>query len=83
LIYWQSTKYLMLHIRDCSGTDVHGRDCQFPWCLPCKKMLKHLTHCYDPASCMVCNPWALPESFRQLHRLNNSTNNLAQTKICP
>lgn len=73
----------MLHIRDCSGTDVHGRDCQFPWCLPCKKMLKHLTHCYDPASCMVCNPWALPESFRQLHRLNNSTNNLAQTKICP
>ena len=27
----QSTKYLMLHIRDCNGTDVHGRSCQFPW----------------------------------------------------
>jgi hypothetical protein len=53
----KSTKFLMLHIRDCSGTDVHGRDCQFPWCLPCKKMLRHLTHCYDPNNCVVCNPW--------------------------
>ena len=68
----KSTKFLMLHIRDCSGVDVHGRgECQFPWCQPCKRMLRHLTHCYDPANCVVCNPWTLPESFQQLRSLNN------------
>lgn len=53
----RSTKFLMLHIRDCTGRDVHARECKFPWCLPCKKMLRHLTRCYDPANCAVCNPW--------------------------
>lgn len=53
----KSTKFLMLHIRDCKGIDIHGRDCQFPWCKPCKKMLRHLTQCYEPDSCTVCNPW--------------------------
>jgi len=68
----KSTKFLMLHIRDCNGVDVRGRgDCQFPWCQPCKRMLRHLTHCYDPANCVVCNPWTLPESFQQLRSLNN------------
>ena len=68
----KSTKFLMLHIRDCNGTDVRGRGpCQFPWCQPCKRMLRHLTHCYDPANCAVCNPWTLPKSFQQLHSLNN------------
>jgi TAZ zinc finger len=69
----KSTKYLMLHIRDCNGTDMQGRDCQFPWCLPCKRMLRHLTHCYDPTTCVVCNPWTLPESFQQLRSLNNKS----------
>lgn len=53
----KSTKFLMLHIRDCKGTDVHGRECLFPWCKPCKKMLRHLTQCYEPDTCSVCNPW--------------------------
>jgi hypothetical protein len=53
----KSTKFLMLHIRDCKGTDMHGRDCMFPWCKPCKKMLKHLTQCFEPETCTVCNPW--------------------------
>jgi transcription elongation factor Elf1 len=53
----KSTKFLMLHIRDCKGIDIHGRECLFPWCKPCKKMLKHLTQCYEPNSCAVCNPW--------------------------
>jgi hypothetical protein len=53
----KSTKYLMLHIRDCRGTDLHGRDCLFPWCRPCRKMLRHLTQCYVPDTCNVCNPW--------------------------
>jgi hypothetical protein len=53
----KSTKFLMLHIRDCKGLDIHGRECQMPWCQPCKKMLKHLTQCFTPDSCTVCNPW--------------------------
>lgn len=69
----RSTKFLMLHIRDCSGVDVHGRPCRFPWCLPCKRMLQHLTHCYDPTSCSVCNPWSLPDAFAQLKSLNEGT----------
>jgi TAZ zinc finger len=53
----RSTKFLMLHLRDCSGYDLGGKCCVFPWCLPCKRMLQHLTHCYDPSTCAVCNPW--------------------------
>lgn len=70
----RSTKFLMLHIRDCTGRDIHSRECKFPWCLPCKKMLRHLTRCYDPATCAVCNPWSLPESYQQLRALNQIRN---------
>ena len=70
----KSTKFLMLHIRDCNGVDIHGRQCRFPWCLPCKRMLQHLTHCYDPTTCSVCNPWSLPSSFAQLRNLNEQLN---------
>ncbi|KAJ1411113.1 hypothetical protein B484DRAFT_455695 [Ochromonadaceae sp. CCMP2298] len=68
----KSTKYLMLHLRDCSGTDLHGRACLFPWCRPCRRMLRHLTECYEPDTCEVCNPppWCLPRSFQQLRGLN-------------
>lgn len=70
----KSTKFLMLHIRDCNGVDIHGRPCRFPWCMPCKRMLQHLTHCYDPTTCSVCNPWSLPDSFAQLRNLNQQLN---------
>jgi hypothetical protein len=53
----KSTKYLMLHIRDCRGLDAQGQECAFPWCRPCKKMLKHLTQCFQPSSCSICSPW--------------------------
>lgn len=66
----KSTKFLMLHIRDCKGVDIHGRECQLPWCQPCKRMLKHLTQCFTPDSCTVCNPWRLPNSYEQLRTLN-------------
>ena len=65
-----STKLLMLHIRDCKGIDIDYRLCKFPWCLSCKSMLRHLTHCFDPEECSVCNPGTLPESFRQLREIN-------------
>lgn len=67
----KSTKFLMLHIRDCTGIDIHGQSCQFPWCMPCKRMLRHLTHCYEPSSCPVCNPFGLPDAYQQLKILNN------------
>jgi hypothetical protein len=51
----QSAKFLMLHIRDCIGSDVNGQTCRFSWCGPCKKMLKHLTRCNDSKSCQICN----------------------------
>ena len=66
----KSTKFLMLHIRDCDGTDVHGRECQFPWCSPCKRMLVHLTRCLDPNNCKICNPFTLSQCYQQLHHLN-------------
>jgi TAZ zinc finger len=67
----KSTKFLMLHIRDCNGIDIYGNDCKFPWCTPCKRMLKHLTRCYEPTKCSICNPFTLPESYRQLQTINN------------
>lgn len=69
-----STKLLMLHIRDCKGIDTSGKLCKFPWCLSCKSMLRHLTHCFDPETCRVCNPGSLPESFLQLQQINSSRN---------
>lgn len=53
----KSTRYLMLHIRDCRGVDALGLECAFPWCRPCKRMLLHLTQCYHPTTCLICNPW--------------------------
>ena len=66
----KSTKFLMLHIRDCNGIDIYGNDCKFPWCTKCKRMLKHLTRCYEPSKCSICNPFTLPESFQQLQTIN-------------
>lgn len=66
----KSTKFLMLHIRDCRGVVASGEQCSLPWCAPCKRMLQHLTQCFNPTSCAVCNPFALSESFSQLRQLN-------------
>ena len=79
----RSTKFLMLHIRDCHGLDIHGRACKFPWCGPCRKMLRHLTRCYEPATCAVCNPWSLPESFAQLRQLNERRTGAGVTSSGP
>jgi hypothetical protein len=32
----RSTKFLMLHIRDCGGMLASGEPCPYPWCGPCK-----------------------------------------------
>jgi len=67
----KSTKFLMLHIRDCNGFDNFGNECKFPWCTPCKRMLQHLTRCYQPDQCTICNPFTLPETFKKLQEVNN------------
>jgi len=67
----KSTKYLMLHIRDCNGVDVHGRECQFSWCFPCKFMLRHLSNCFHQETCKICNPLNLSDSFKQLKCIND------------
>eukprot|EP00968_Pinguiococcus_pyrenoidosus_P022497 scaffold3274_cov244-Pinguiococcus_pyrenoidosus.AAC.9 len=66
----KSIKYLMLHIRDCSGRLPDGQSCPFEWCRPCKKLLSHLVKCFEPNTCAICNPFNLPRSMEQLMTLN-------------
>ncbi|KAL7530384.1 hypothetical protein ACHAXR_006566 [Thalassiosira sp. AJA248-18] len=40
-----STKYLMLHVRDCTGLISNGDICPFPWCRKVKHLLYHLVSC--------------------------------------
>merc|ERR1712129_630398 len=54
-----STKYLMLHIRDCSGLLSNGDVCPFPWCRKVKHLLYHLVSCdsgSDGEKCTICCP---------------------------
>lgn len=70
-----STKMLMLHIRDCSGFDVNRQPCRYPWCSPCKYMLNHLTRCYNPSQCSVCSGTEGAKAFQQLASLNKARTN--------
>jgi hypothetical protein len=51
-----STKYLMLHVRDCSGLLDNGDICPFPWCRKVKHLLYHLVSCLDVDKCTICSP---------------------------
>lgn len=51
-----STKYLMLHVRDCDGKTLDGEACGFSWCRPCKHLLGHLVRCYESEQCSICRP---------------------------
>jgi len=51
-----STKYLMLHVRDCSGLLSNGDICPFPWCRKVKHLLYHLVSCEDLGHCTICCP---------------------------
>ena len=33
-----------------------GELCKFTWCRPSKQLVTHLTRCYEPEKCTVCNP---------------------------
>ncbi len=65
-----STKYMMLHVRDCPGTTASFDVCPFPWCRKVKHLLYHLVSCVDPVSCAICSPKHLSDSLRSLSGLN-------------
>jgi hypothetical protein len=66
-----STKYMMLHVRDCPGTTSTLDVCPFPWCRKVKHLLYHLVSCIDPANCPICSPKDIPRNFKDLMGLNN------------
>ena len=65
-----STKYLMLHVRDCPGTTATFDICPFPWCRKVKHLLYHLVSCQNPKECFTCNEKGLSESLTALVGLN-------------
>lgn len=66
----RSAKYLMLHVRDCSGTTSGFDVCPFPWCRKVKHLLYHLVSCVDPTNCEICTPKGLPDHLSTLAGLN-------------
>ena len=65
-----STKYMMLHIRDCSGLLSNGDVCPFPWCKKTKHLLYHLVSCKDGKKCSICCPANLSSNLTDLVGLN-------------
>ena len=61
----RTTKCVMLHVRDCLY-----KECNFSWCASCKLLMKHISACQNSHQCRLCTPRSLPESFQQLHNLN-------------
>ena len=66
----RSTKFMMLHVRDCPGTTASFDVCPFPWCRKVKHLLYHLVSCETPESCRICSPSHLSESLKNLSGLN-------------
>lgn len=68
-----STKYMMLHVRDCSGLLSNGDVCPFPWCRKVKHLLFHLVSCKkkeDGKHCSICCPENLSSNLTDLVSLN-------------
>jgi TAZ zinc finger len=66
----RSTKYLMLHVRDCPGTTATFDVCPFPWCRKVKHLLFHLVSCSHPQSCAMCSSKHLSRNMKRLQCLN-------------
>mmetsp|Transcript_13119 Transcript_13119/g.27572 ORF Transcript_13119/g.27572 Transcript_13119/m.27572 type:complete len:470 (-) Transcript_13119:107-1516(-) len=68
-----STKYLMLHVRDCSGLLSNGDICPFPWCRKVKHLLYHLVSCRRDSSdvCSICCTQNISPNFDRLVGLND------------
>lgn len=69
-----STKYMMLHVRDCCGLLSNGDVCPFPWCRKTKHLLYHLVTCKkkeDGSKCSICCPENLSSNLTELVGLNS------------
>jgi TAZ zinc finger len=66
----RSTKWMMLHVRDCSGTTITDDVCPFPWCRKVKHLLYHLLSCTEPQECPICCGAELDYNWSRLKHLN-------------
>ena len=78
-----STKFLMLHVRDCPGTTSTFDVCPFPWCRKVKHLLFHLLSCENPKECFICNQEGLSTNLSALSRLTDyrRKNNNERVKV--
>jgi TAZ zinc finger len=67
----KSTKYMMLHVRDCPGTTATMDVCPFPWCRKVKHLLYHLVSCREPNVCPICSHDGVPRNMKDLVGLNS------------
>jgi hypothetical protein len=77
----RSTKYMMLHVRDCPGTTSTCDVCPFPWCRKVKHLLYHLVSCSDPDQCAICSPKDLPKGLKGLVGLNVHRMNIHRERL--
>lgn len=66
----RSTRWMMLHVRDCPGTTSMLDVCPFPWCRKVKHLLYHLVSCTDWDKCKICASSNLGDNLRKLRGLN-------------
>lgn len=66
----KSTKWMMLHVRDCPGTTSTFDVCPFPWCRKVKHLLYHLVSCQEPDTCSICSPKDVNDNMAKLKGLN-------------
>jgi len=82
----RSTKYMMLHVRDCPGTTSTFDVCPFPWCRKIKHLLYHLVSCTEPDQCPICSPKDLPNGLKALiglntHRMKDHRDHMVATAL--
>jgi hypothetical protein len=67
----RSTKWMMLHVRDCPGTTSSYDVCPFAWCRKVKHLLFHLVSCTKPRCCAICAPAEIDSNWDTLSKLND------------
>jgi TAZ zinc finger len=77
----RSTKWMMLHVRDCPGTTITDDVCPFPWCRKVKHLLYHLLSCTEPQECPICCGSELDYNWSRLRHLNTFRMKPAREKL--
>ncbi|GMI15433.1 hypothetical protein TrLO_g6584 [Triparma laevis f. longispina] len=69
----QSSKFMLLHVRDCTGTTSFEDPCPYPWCRKVKHLLFHLLSCEKPDECEICcGGTHLSRNMVQLKQINET-----------